>query len=337
MSNNNKDKKYYYGGGLLKNGSEGADVASWQKYLADQGYFTGNIDGVFGDYTESATKEYQRSRGISDDGMVGATTFGDAGFINYNDYGTFDWDKQGEYDKLLTDYTEREPFKFDVNSAALYNQYKDIYTEQAGLASNHAMGQAAAMSGGYGNSYAASVGAQAYQNYMKELAGIPSELEQSAYSKYITEGEQMKSQIDALAGDYTKQLGEWELGYGLAAQAKSDAAAYDSAIAAKKKAEADKIEAEEELEETIQTTPWDLFDQEAYDRQVAADGGAEAQAAADELIAALQTGELDYKGALSAAKELLATSIISPEDYKNLHWMFTIYNTTKTVGTSPES
>lgn len=324
MSDNkdNKDKrKYYYGGGLLKNGSEGADVASWQKYLADQGYFTGNIDGIFGDYTESATKEYQRSRGIDDDGMVGATTFGDAGFINYNDYGSFDWDKQEEYNKHLSAYTNREPFKFDVNSAALYNQYKDIYTEQAGLASNHAMGQAAAMSGGYGNSYAASVGAQAYQNYMKELAGLPSELEQSAYNKYITEGEQMKAQIDALAGDYSKRLGEWEIGYGMAAQAKSDAADYDAAIATKKKAVADEIAAEEAYEETVQTSPWDLFDQKKYDSQVAADGGAEEQDALLTWAKYAANGEFDYDSALAAANKLLAESIISPATYREMMQM----------------
>ena len=318
MSNNNKDKKYYYGGGLLKNGSEGADVASWQTYLADQGFFTGNIDGIFGDYTESATKEYQRSRGISDDGMVGATTFGDAGFINYNDYGTFEWDKQEEYNDLLSGYTNREPFKFDVNADALYNQLKDIYTEQAGLASNHAMGQAAALSGGYGNSYAASVGAQAYQNYMKELAGLPSELEQSAYEKYITEGEQMKSQIDALAGDYSKQFGEWELGYGMAQDAKTDAANYDAAIATNKKTVADKIAAEEEYETLVQTSPWDLFDQEKYDNQVAADGGAEEQDALLTWAKYAANGTYDYDSARAAANKLLAESIISPATYREM-------------------
>ena len=59
----------------------------------------------------------------------------------------------------------REKFSYDLNGDALYQQYKDQYTTQGQMAMMDTMGQAAALTGGYGNSYAQSVGQQAYQGY----------------------------------------------------------------------------------------------------------------------------------------------------------------------------
>jgi hypothetical protein len=70
---------------------------------------------------------------------------------------------------------------------------------------------------------------------------------------------------------------------------------------------------------------------------VAANGEMEVQAAAEEIAAALQTGELDFDGALAAANELLAESIISPEDYKSVKWLIALTYATMTLGSSPES
>lgn len=76
-----------------------------------------------------------------------------------------DSDLKAYYDKLLN----REDFSFDLNNNALYNQYKDFYTKQGNLAMMDTIGQASAMTGGYGNSYAAAAGQQAYQQNLDKL------------------------------------------------------------------------------------------------------------------------------------------------------------------------
>lgn len=121
----------------------------------------------------------------------------------------------------LDDYLNRSKFSYDVNADALYNQYADKYTKQGQLAMKDTMGQAAAMTGGYGNSYAQSVGQQAYQGYMQQLVDKVPELQQIAYNQYQDQGQDMLNKYslyadaeardysrhqDALA-DYYKQLG----------------------------------------------------------------------------------------------------------------------------------
>ena len=61
----------------------------------------------------------------------------------------------------------RDKFSYDLNSDAIYNQYKNQYINLGKLAMQDTMGQAAALTGGYGNSYAATVGNQAYQGYLQ--------------------------------------------------------------------------------------------------------------------------------------------------------------------------
>lgn len=84
------------------------------------------------------------------------------------------------YDRL----SRREDFSYDIDSDALYRQYRDQYTRQGALAMEDAMGQAQAMTGGYGNSYAQSVGQQTYQRYLGELNSKLPELYSQALERY---------------------------------------------------------------------------------------------------------------------------------------------------------
>jgi peptidoglycan hydrolase-like protein with peptidoglycan-binding domain len=61
-------------GGVLKRGSTGADVRSWQTFLRGHGYAQVEIDGVFGVQTEDATKAFQRTKALTPDGIVGPDT-----------------------------------------------------------------------------------------------------------------------------------------------------------------------------------------------------------------------------------------------------------------------
>lgn len=56
-------------------GSKGDYVLHWQKYLNQLGFACGNEDGIFGKNTRAAVIEYQRSKGLVPDGIIGAKTW----------------------------------------------------------------------------------------------------------------------------------------------------------------------------------------------------------------------------------------------------------------------
>ena len=117
------------------------------------------------------------------------------------------------YDKILN----REKFSYDLNGDALYQQYKDQYVNQGKMAMMDTMGQAQAMTGGYGNSYAQSVGQQTYQAHLQELNNKIPELYQLALNKYQMEGDEMYNQAALMAqqeeqdyGRYRDQVADWQ-------------------------------------------------------------------------------------------------------------------------------
>lgn len=61
---------------LLKQGSRGDDVRTLQTFLNNAGYDTGGVDGIFGNKTANAVRQYQQSQGLKSDGIVGNQTWG---------------------------------------------------------------------------------------------------------------------------------------------------------------------------------------------------------------------------------------------------------------------
>ena len=123
---------------------------------------------------------------------------------------------QSQLTDILQQIQNREDFSYDLNSDALYQQYANQYAQQGRMAMMDTMGQAQAMTGGYGNSYAQSVGQQAYQGYMQQLNDKVPELYQLALSKYQMEGDEMKDQAALIAqmedrdyGRYQDQLNQY--------------------------------------------------------------------------------------------------------------------------------
>lgn len=60
---------------LIRRGSISTYVLIAQDDLNTLGFRTGGLDGIFGSQTEQAVRNYQRSRGLSADGIVGCNTW----------------------------------------------------------------------------------------------------------------------------------------------------------------------------------------------------------------------------------------------------------------------
>lgn len=115
--------------------------------------------------------------------------------------GEFQYGNQQMLDEVFNKIMNGEEFSYDLNGDALYQQYKDQFTTQGKLASQDVMGQAAAMTGGYGNSYAQSVGQQAYQGYLQQLNDKVPELYQLALEKHNMDRQELKDQYGMLLDD----------------------------------------------------------------------------------------------------------------------------------------
>ena len=59
---------------LSKYGSRGSEVTQIQTKLKRWGYYTGNIDGIYGTQTVNAVKYFQRKNGLTVDGIAGPET-----------------------------------------------------------------------------------------------------------------------------------------------------------------------------------------------------------------------------------------------------------------------
>jgi len=60
---------------VLREGDRGSTVSKVQQRLKNWGYYTGEVDGIFGPLTTAAVKYFQRRNGLVADGIVGPLTF----------------------------------------------------------------------------------------------------------------------------------------------------------------------------------------------------------------------------------------------------------------------
>lgn len=116
---------------------------------------------------------------------------------------------QGQIDRVMQNITDRKPFQYDVNGDALYQQYKDRYIQMGRQAMQDTMGQAAALTGGYGNTYAQNAGQQAYGAYMQGLTDKIPELYQLALDKYDRDATLEKEKYSVLKDADATDYGRW--------------------------------------------------------------------------------------------------------------------------------
>ena len=192
--NNYKDKQY-----TQKNtGANPASEYSGVEYDVSTDYMAKLNDALKrGDYDLAARYENQRNAKIDGEGLSYAKT-------HYTYTPQYDEQINSLLDKLL----DREDFNYNAEIDPLYQQYKELYTQQGKLAMQDAMGQAAALTGGYGSSYSQAVGQQQYDAYLQKLNEVVPELYSQAYSQYEAEGDRLKDAYSLLlskdASDYDR-------------------------------------------------------------------------------------------------------------------------------------
>lgn len=143
------------------------------------------------------------------------TAWGDYNnYMNNNKPGNYAGTWLDEIKDVTDQILNRKDFSYDLNGDALYQQYKDQAVTQGKLASMDAIGQAAAMTGGHGNSYAQSVGQQAYQGYLQGLNDNIPELYQIALDQHNSELQDLYNQYglyaDRDAQEFSRNQAEWD-------------------------------------------------------------------------------------------------------------------------------
>ncbi len=67
---------------LSKYGSRGSEVTQIQTKLKRWGYYSGNVDGIYGTQTVNAVKYFQRKNGLTADGIAGPATLKAMGIMS---------------------------------------------------------------------------------------------------------------------------------------------------------------------------------------------------------------------------------------------------------------
>lgn len=110
------------------------------------------------------------------------------------------WSQQLE--DTYNNIANREKFSYDMNNDAFYKQYAQQYQNNAKLAMENTVAQASALTGGYGNSYAATAGQAMYNQQMEGLNDRATELYQLALQQYNAEGDRLNSLYSMTANAY---------------------------------------------------------------------------------------------------------------------------------------
>lgn len=209
----------------LRTGSSGSNVLDLQNKLKNLGY-TIDTDSQYGTQTADVVKQFQRDYGLTEDGIAGTQTISKLNELSgggssggsftaapvdevtrakqlldehlASKPGEFAWEQQGKLDEMTQAWMDREDFSWDMSRDPFWQNQKENYSALGKMAMEDTMGQAATMTGGYNNSYAQTVGQQAYNQYMQQLNGMIPEIYGMARDRYDAEGDKMLSEISLL-------------------------------------------------------------------------------------------------------------------------------------------
>ncbi len=121
--------------------------------------------------------------------------------------GEFVFNRQQDLDSARDAWQNRDAFQYNAADDGMYQQMVDRYIQQGKMAMQDTMGQAAAMTGGYGNTWAQNAGQQAYQGYLNGINDMAPQYYQMALDRYQMEGENLYNQYAALSAEEQQAYG----------------------------------------------------------------------------------------------------------------------------------
>ena len=148
------------------------------------GYTRNKLNGLEGGYTPGAAVQQAQAY---------------LNQVQANRPGAYQSQWDGELTEIYNNIRNRKKFSYDLGTDPVYQQYREQYQRQGRLAMQDTMGQAAALTGGYGSTYGEQVGQQAYNAYLQNLNDIVPDLYNAAYNRYQQEGQDLYNQYGLLS------------------------------------------------------------------------------------------------------------------------------------------
>ena len=205
------------GGGTYRITGVNAD-GSYQSQLVNKNQTTRNYGGSYqtrnSPYTMSGVSDYTRSKlnglegGYTPSGSVQAAQ-AYLEQVKASKPGAYQSRWDDELTSLYDQIRNRKKFSYDMGTDPLYQQYREQYQRLGRLAMQDTMGQAAALTGGYGSTYGEQVGQQAYNAYLQNLNDIVPQLQQQAYQRYQDEGTDLYKQYSLVKGREDTDYGRY--------------------------------------------------------------------------------------------------------------------------------
>lgn len=185
--------------GMLQNGSATNNAAKIQE-LANAAPSNPSSNVTAGVATASGSTEakpmYQRSGRVNE-------YYNKTRNLEKNKPDEFESKYEDQISSILDNIMNRPKFSYtseDMVNDDLYKMYRDQYMHQGNLAMRDTMGNAAALTGGYGNTYASAAGQQAYDNYVAQLNNKALDFYDRAYQRYADEGQNLYNQMNVVTG-----------------------------------------------------------------------------------------------------------------------------------------
>ena len=115
------------------------------------------------------------------------------------------WDDQIQ--SMINSALMQPNFNYSAQMDPTYQVYEDRAKTQGRMAMKGAVGEGAAATGGYANTYAQQMGQEAYQQQMQQLNDMIPTLRDQAYQRYQDENARRQQTIDMLQTDEDRKYG----------------------------------------------------------------------------------------------------------------------------------
>lgn len=168
-------------------------------YAQDYLDFASNTDIISSDVLAGLSTPYQKSSAVLQAEQLLQSKI-DQGYAGTH---------KEALNNLLNDFMNREDFEYDVDKDQMFQQALASAMGSGKTAMQDAMGQAAALTGGYGSTYATTAGNQAYNAFIEDAYNNLPEYYNMALAAYEAEGQQMLQQYNMLDAADTKEYGQW--------------------------------------------------------------------------------------------------------------------------------